>query len=381
MEPSEFSEGQARHLVHGERGWCFVPPPPPIDLVIPRGLILKDGDARGAVGELVGESRRLDAKLLVAPLRRREAVLSNVIEGTYTQVEDVLLGEATADSREAGVETTEVLRTIEAIEIGQHWLDEGRRLSTSMVLELHAALLRHARGEHRNPGVFRQKQVFLGSPGGNIEASRYVPPPWEQVRPLMDGLMDFAAGPPTYGPLLDAAVFHYQFEAIHPFEDGNGRLGRALIPLFLTARGILEKPVLYLGAHFAAHRDVYIELLGNVSKRAGWVAWFEFFLDGVFAEAREADRRLRQVDALFNKYRALVGQAARSAVPLLTLDFVIDRVYVSVPDIAAHTATTAPTARSAIGVLEEVGLLQTGPRIRGRQYWVAREVIDELYDL
>lgn len=381
MNITEFTEEQAKNLVQGEgAAWAFVPPPIPLDIPLSRTLILKDGDARGAVGELVGEARRLEASLLVAPLRRREAVLSNIIEGTYTQVEDVLLGEATAEAVGAGEETTEVLRTIEAIEIGQKWFDEGRLLSTSMILELHAALLRYARGERRNPGAFRKTQVYLGSQGGSIESARYVPPPWEQVRPLVDDLIQFASAP-TYGPLIDAALMHYQFEAIHPFEDGNGRLGRALIPLFLLGRGTLEKPILYLGAYFAAHRDTYIDLLANISKRGEWVPWIEFFLDGVISEAKDADQRLQRIDALVTKYRAAAAAVSRSTAPLLVLDYVIDRVYVSVSDVAKQIATSVPTARKAIGVLEAAEVLRPGPRLSGKQYWVAQEVIDELYEI
>jgi Fic family protein len=250
-----------------------------------------------------------------------------------------------------------------------------------MVLELHAALLRQGRGERRNPGQFRTIQVFLGTSGGQLKDARYVPPPWEQVRPLMDSLLAFATGQPTYGHLIDAALMHYQFEAVHPFEDGNGRLGRALIPLFLMSRAVMDKPILYLGAFFAAHRDTYIELLGRVSKRGDWVEWVEFFLDGVLSEARDADLRLRRVDSLATRYRNAAGSASRSAIPLLALDHVIDRVFVSIGDIARLTATTVPTARNAITVLEGLGILKLGPRIRGKQFWVAQEVIDELYQI
>lgn len=379
MDRADFSSAQQEHLVEIPGGVAFVPPPIPVNLALPRYLVLKNGDARGALGELVGQARRMEASLLVAPLRRREAVLSNVIEGTYTQVEDVLLGEAAGEVAKADVETTEVIQTVETIEIGQRWLEEERPLSVSLILELHAALLRHARGERRKPGEFRQVQVFLGSMGGTIESARYVPPPWEQVRPLVEDLVGFLAGPPTYGALVDAALMHYQFEAIHPFEDGNGRLGRALIPLFLTARGTTEKPMLYLGAFFAANRDQYIQLLGDVSKHGRWLDWIEFFLEGANDEATNANHRLRRVDHLLEKYRARIAAATRSASPLLALNLVIERVFVSVGDVATATGVSVPTARSAIGVLEEVGLLQHGPRVRGKQLWVAREVLDELY--
>lgn len=381
MDRKEFSPPQEQWLVDISGGIAFVPPVLPPDLALPRSLVLKDGDARGALGELVGQARRMEASLLVAPLRRREAVLSNVIEGTYTQVADVLLGEAAGVTPDSPSETTEVIRTVEAIELGQKWLEEGRPLGVGLILELHAALLRHSRGDSKHPGDLRRAQVFLGTAGGNLATARYVPPPAEQVRPLLENLASFTEAAPVYGALIDAAVAHYQFEAIHPFEDGNGRLGRALIPLFLMSRGVMERPVLYLGGYFAAHRDEYIELLGNVSKRGEWDAWIEFFLAGCVEESRGADLRLRRVEELVSKYRSRIQQSARSATPLIALEAVVERVYVSVSDIAGHTSTSVPTARHAIGTLEEVGLLRPGPRVRGKQFWVAQEVLDELYAL
>lgn len=381
MDRSQFTDAQVQFLVEIPGGFAFVPPALPPRIELPRSLLLSDGDARAAVGELVGQSRKMEAGLLIAPLRRREAVLSNVIEGTYTQVEDVLLGEATEGKRETPAEAIEVLRTLDAISLGQQWLLEGRPLSVGMVIELHALLLQSARGELRHPGEFRTKQVYLGAPGSALSEARYVPPPWEQVRPLMDGLMSFVEGGTTYGPLIDAALLHYQFEAIHPFEDGNGRLGRALISLYWLERKLMPQPLLYLGGFFAKNRDLYIERLAAVSRAGGWAAWIEFFISAVIAEARDAVMRLRRIEELVSKYRARASAASRSNVPLRAIESVVDRVYVSVGDVVAETSTSVPTAREAIRVLESIGLLQPGPRVQGKQYWVAAEVIDELYRL
>lgn len=381
MDRSQFTEAQRQFLVEVPGGCAFVPPRLPPQVELPRSLLLSDGDARAAVGELVGQSRKLDASLLIAPLRRREAVLSNVIEGTYTQVEDVLLGEATGGKRETPAEAIEVLKTLDAIALGQQWLTEGRSLSVGMILELHALLLQSARGAQRHPGEFRQKQVYLGAPGSALPDARYVPPPWEQVRPLMEDLFSFVAGGPVYGPLVDAALLHYQFEAIHPFEDGNGRLGRALISLYWLERKVLPQPLLYLGGFFAKNRDLYIERLSAVSRNDDWVGWIAFFISAVIAEARDAVARLRRIEDLVGKYRARASAASRSNVPLRAIDSVVDRVYVSVGDLVSETSTTPPTARDAIRVLEAIGLLRLGPRVQGKQYWVAEEVIDELYRL
>lgn len=381
MDRSQFTGTQSQFLVEIPGGHAFVPPALPPRLDVPRSLLLADGDARAAVGELVGQSRKIEASLLIAPLRRREAVLSNVIEGTYTQVEDVLLGEATEGRRETPAEAVEVLRTLDAISLGQQWLLEGRPLSVGMIVELHALLLRSARGELRHPGEFRTKQVYLGAPGSALSEARYVPPPWEQVRPLMEELITFVRSGPTYGPLIDAALLHYQFEAIHPFEDGNGRLGRALISLYWLERELMPQPLLYLGGFFAKNRDLYIERLAAVSRAGDWVSWLEFFISAVVAEARDALLRLRRIEELVSKYRARASAASRSNVPLRVIESVVDRVYVSVGDLVDETSASVPTAREAIRVLESIGLLQPGPRVQGKQYWVAAEVIEELYRL
>jgi len=381
MDLTSFTAEQADCLVTIPGGLAFVPPPLPPRLELSRELVLKDGDARGLIGELLGQSRRIEANLLIAPLRRREAILSNVIEGTYTQVEDVLLGEVTGERPETGAETVEVLKTIDAISLGQELLQSGRPLSSSMILELHALLLRSVRGEQRHPGEYRRVQVYLGSRAGGLSEARYVPPPPEQVRPLMDALVQFAGSGPVYGPLIDAALLHYQFEAIHPFEDGNGRLGRALIPLYWLQQGLFDEPVLYLGGYLAAHRQAYIDHLSRVSFANDWTAWVEFFLTAAAAEARDALRRLLRVEELMARYGTLVTAASRSSVPLCALETVFTRVYVSAGDIADATSASFPAARDAIRVLEGIGLLQPGPRLRGKQYWVASEIIDELYRL
>lgn len=380
MRPEDFSQEQAPHLMEIDRGWAFVPPPlPPADLELTREIAMADGNARGAIGELVGEARRIEASLLVNPLRRREALLSNVIEGTYTQVEDVLLGEVLAEDADPSPETTEVLRTSDAISLGQYWLEQGRELSPALVREIHGELMRHGRGAGRHPGEFRKVQVFIGNAGEKLEDARFVPPPASFVEPAMESLFRFIDTGPSFGPLIDAALVHYQFEAIHPFEDGNGRLGRALIALQLMAAGVLPKPILYLGAFFAANRDTYIALLNNVSRRGAWQPWIEFFLEGVTTEARDSIRRLEDVHELAQQYRQLARSQTRSNIPALAVEFALDRVFVSVPDIMEATGTTDPTSRAAIDVLVKIGMLVPGPRVRGRQYWVANEVIDRLY--
>jgi len=381
VDRSEFIGAQAESLVTIPGGWAFVPPPLPPELTISRELLRKEGEARHAVGELLGIARRTDPALLIAPLRRREAVLSNEIEGTYTQVEDVLLGEATGTLESATPGTVEVVRTLEAIQLGQQWLKEGRPLTTGMLLELHARLLHSSRGEGKHPGEFRMRQVYLGMAGASLDAARFVPPPFEQVRPLVDQLVTFATGERAYGPLIDAALIHYQFEAIHPFEDGNGRLGRALISLLWLNWGLLPEPVLYLGGYFAAARERYIDALGQVSKAGNWEGWVDFFLSAVIAESRDAVRRIERTETLIATYRDAAAAASRSHVPVRAVDTVVERVFVCVADIVAACAVSIPAARDAIRALVRAGVLQQGPRLHGRQYWVAEEVLRILYDL
>lgn len=382
MKRTEFSVPRQSHLLDiGDGLVAFLPPPLPPPIEFPRAVYMADGNARAAIGELVAGARRVqNLSLILGPLRQREAVLSSRIEGIETEVAEIVLRDAVQDAMPVSADQTEALRYLEALDEGHAWLSEGRPLSLSLLRGLHATLLRQGRGERRHPGEFRMAQVFIGNREQGVEAARFVPPPPEQVPPAAEALMRFVTGAPVFGPLIDAALAHYQFEAIHPFEDGNGRLGRLLIPLQLVSRGVLDRPLVYLSAYFESHREQYMAGLQAVSTEGAWQEWVLFFLAAIEHAARDTDSRVRRIEELRAGYRARLASASKSTVPLLVLDDVLEKVYVSAPDVQRFGGVSAPTARATLAVLAKAGVIEPGPRLRGAQYWVARELLAEAYE-
>jgi Fic family protein len=211
-----------------------------------------------------------------------------------------------------------------------------------------------------------------------MASARFVPPPPEQVPPLVDNLFGSVDGASVYGPLTDCAIFHYQFETIHPFEDGNGRIGRLLIPLLLQSASVLDRPVLYLSPYLEHHRDAYMDLLWNVSARSDWSAWILFFLEAVHAQSNDSTSRIRRIVDLHRRYEDRVRTASKTA--MLAVDYVMEHPYITVRQIEEYTGTTSPTAKAAIDTLTDLGILSPRGRTRGRYVWVAEELLREVYE-
>jgi Fic family protein len=234
-----------------------------------------------------------------------------------------------------------------------------------------------ARGDHATPGEFRKTQTWNGAPGASLNEAQFVPPPVEEMQEsLADWEKFLNAKPPTMPALVQAAVIHYQFEAIHPFLDGNGRVGRLLLTLFLAERKILPEPLLYVSAFFERYRSEYYDLLMGVSARGEWAAWIAFFLRAVRTQAREAISRVERILALREQYRERVmkkkGKGSASLVKLVEELFVMPATTIASASLAL--GTTPPAAQNTVEKLVELGILSevTG-RQRGRLY-IAREV-------
>jgi Fic family protein len=362
-------------------GLAFVPRALPPDIPISRDLLLATERARAAVGELTGQARLVrNLNLIIRPLARREAVLSSRIEGTQTEIRELLLQEAEPTPPAEATDVHEVLNYLDTIELAQQWFADGRPLDKSLIKELHARLMLGVRGEDRHPGAIRASEVYIGNRALGFRGARFVPPPVEHVEPLLDNLIAFALGPDAYGALIDCALAHYQFETIHPFEDGNGRLGRLLIALQLIERRAIDRPLLYLGPYFLEHDADYRDGLLAVSTQGAWTEWIMFFLEAVRASAADARRRVERVLALRDHYQEQIIAGSNSKVPAVALELVMDRVFVSVRDVERFTHTTYPTARAAIDTLTELGILVPHGRVRGRQLWRADELLREVYE-
>ncbi len=354
----------------GERVRAFVPPPlppePPIQL---DGLLNRLGAADRAIGRLDGINTLLpDKALFLYMYVRKEAVLSSQIEGTQSTLSDLLRFESEAASGAPIDDIREVSNYVDAMMYGLERL-HSLPLSLRLIREMHAKLLRSGRGGSQNPGQFRTSQNWIG--GTRPGNATYVPPPVNELMPCLGALEKFIhAETPHIPPLIKAALVHVQFESIHPFLDGNGRLGRLLIALYLCSQKILQEPLLYLSLYFKVRRADYYRLLQEVREQGAWEAWLEFFLDGVAETANQAfDNALRIVE-LFKADRERIAAAGERAGSALRLhELMQTSPFLTATAAAERTKLTAPTVNAALESLRTLGIVSevTG-RKRGRVY-------------
>lgn len=381
MLQADFGASSPGTLVDiSEGGLAFIPNPIPPEVKFTRELLVAAEAARGAVGELVGHARLIaNVDLVVQALARREAVLSSKLEGTHTTVVEVLMHEAAGGPSLEDSDLHEVLNYLRTIELATSWLAEGRRVGPPFVADLHARLLQGVRGADRNPGGLRRKNVFIGDRVRGLAGARFVPPPVEHVEPLIEDLFNFTRNGTTFGPMIDCAIAHYQFETIHPFEDGNGRLGRLLIPLHLMDWGVLDRPLLYLGPYLEEHADEYRDGLLRVSQSGDWSSWLVFFLGAIHHAALDGLARASRIVELQRDYRMRVSAELNSRYVLPALEAVFESVVVSVSQIEEATHATAPTAKKLIDAFTDLGILRLAHRQSGKQFWIASELLDEAY--
>ncbi len=341
----------------GEKARAFVPnplpPEPPLSVDGEMGTLLDA--ASTALGRLDGISSLLpDPRLFLYTYIRKEAVLSSQIEGTQSSLSDLLRHEV--DGTPAGLmgDVTEVSCYVDAMQHGLELLKSGQPLSLRMMQEIHACLLSHGRGSKKQPGEFKRSQNWIG--GSRPGNAHFVPPPPELTFECMGALEKFIHNDPVITrPLLKAALAHVQFETIHPFLDGNGRLGRLLITFILCAEGVLSQPLLYLSLHFKQHRDRYYELLQEVRLTGNWEAWLRFFLTGVIETSQEAVTNARRLLELFQKDRLSLQAEAASVLRLheaLQLQPIL-----SGTKAAELIQASAPTVNGAFRKLESLGIV------------------------
>jgi Fic family protein len=326
-----------------------------------------------AVGRLAGEGRRLpNPHLLIRPFLRREAVLSSRIEGTQATLGELLASEAGAAVARSPADLREVGNYVVALEYGAGRLAK-LPLSLRLVRELHERLMRGVRGDAATPGEFRRSQNWIGPPGATPASATFVPPPPDQLSECLGAWESFlhdAALP----PLVHAALAHAQFEAIHPFLDGNGRVGRLLITLSLIARGALPSPLLYLSAFFEATREEYYARLLGVTQRGEWEEWLSYFLAGAATQAEDASDRVQRIDALLVRWRGLLARTT-SRLPDRALDLLAENPFWTVNKMAARLEVAFTSAQRAIDRLESSGIVaRTGEARRNRVY-CAREIL------
>ncbi len=353
--------------VGGESYQAYLPAPLPPDppLVFDGALLQWLEKANRAIGRLDGISDGLpDSHLFLYQYVRKEALLSSQIEGTQSSFSDLLLFEMDEAPGVPLDDVREVSNYIAAMHHGLERLGAGFPLSLRLLREIHAILLKHGRGAHKQPGEFRRSQNWLGGsrPGNAV----FVPPPPEYLMDCLDPFERFLhdeAGPMPV--LLKASLAHVQFETIHPFLDGNGRLGRLLITLILINEGVLREPLLYLSLYFKTHRSDYYDHLQRVRLQGDWEGWLRFFLQGVFETAQQAVESTRTLLELFQQDRERIEGLGRIAGSCLQLHQRLQqKAIVNIPDSARELAINRTTISNCIRRLQELGIVReiTGQR-------------------
>ena len=289
---------------------------------------------------------------------RKEAVLSSQIEGTQSSLQDLLAAEAQLFEQTLPREVDEVINYVRAMNHGLARLAE-LPVSVRLIREIHAELMRGVRGGRLQPGELRTSQNWIGPAGCTLNTAPFVPPPHHAVSAALGDLENFLHASDDLPPLVKIALAHVQFETIHPFLDGNGRVGRLLITFLLTERGVLHKPVLYLSDYFKQHRQTYYEHLQAVRDQGAWEAWLAFFLRGVIEVAGEAAETARRIPQLREQHRAAItaqlGRAAGNGHKVL--ESLFDRPIVAVNDVQKMTGTTYAAANSLVSRLVKLGVL------------------------
>jgi len=355
----------------GEAVRAFVPAPlppePPLDLTPLLPLLDR---ANQALGRLDGASSLLpDTAFFLFLYVQKEALLSSQIEGTQSSLSDLLLFENDGVPGVPLDDVQEVSHYVAAMQHGLTRLREGFPISLRLIREIHGVLLSGGRGAEKQPGEFRRSQNWIG--GTRPGNATFVPPPPQELDAALDRLEKFLHDETTQLPLLvQLSLIHVQFETIHPFLDGNGRIGRLMITLLLCAKGALHEPLLYLSLYFKTNRSRYYELLQKVRVEGVWEEWIEFFLEGTAVTAAQAADCAARLVHLFAEDRRRIqglGRAASSA--LRVHEYMQKKPLVSIPKAAKSLGLTTPTVASALHELEALGIVkETTGRQRGRIY-------------
>ncbi len=345
-----------------------LPPVPPLRYDNELNVLLER--AMGALGRLDGVSSVLpDPDLFLFMFVRKEAVLSSQIEGTQSSLTDLIEFENLKKTKSSIDDVKEVSNYVKAMDYGVKRVKK-LPISSRLLREMHKILIKGTRGGQKSPGEFRRSQNWVG--GSKPLNARFVPPPHQEILNCMGDLEKFLNDPDNPMPIIiKAGLAHIQFETIHPFLDGNGRIGRLLITLILLSEKLLERPLLYLSLFFKKHRDEYYDRLNTVRTEGDWEGWIKFYLNGVYEVSREAVKSARSIINLKTKHSAQVGnlrKASDSALKLLELLY--KNPIQTVGSVSKSLKLSAPSSRKAIYNLINLGILSeiTGKK-RDREYW------------
>jgi Fic family protein len=376
---SPISPGSLVKVQTPDPDWAFVPHKIPRNWALPTDLYSKLVTAREKLARLDGAGRYMPASsLLLRPLQQREAITSSRLEGTFATAEELLAYGLEPKNPTSPADPVnswkEVFNYDKALQQGQKLLKK-LPLSNRVIKELHNVLLSGVRGANANPGEFRRHQVHIGS------TRRFVPTPPEQIDSLMKDVEEYMNDDTdTLDPLIRSFLAHYQFEAIHPFADGNGRVGRLLLSLMVHITCELQQPWLYLSPYFEQHKDEYIESLFNVSTKGDWRNWVNICLNATIAETQEAMEKIDQLLELKRKYEERIHESKGSNIRLMRiLETLLASPMITVPSVQRSCKITFPTAQSDVEKLVAMGILVKSNLDRKPQYYIARQIFSVAY--
>lgn len=370
MRDSDFTSqapGRLVRTIANQQAFVPAPLPPQIDL---NEIAIPMANAMQAIGELKGACRRLsNPYILISPLQRREALTSSAMEGTFTTADDLALAEVGIE-RDHDDATREVRNYLRALNDSLTMLDQ-LPICHRVITNAHRILLSglsSARGAQKRHGEYKVDQNWIG--GRLIENARFVPPPPAETQTCMDDVEAYINREQSPFPtaLMDLALVHYQVETIHPFADGNGRVGRMLVSIMAVKSGLLDLPVLYISPALEHDKDKYIDLLFAVSTKGDWVSWLNFFFDKVFEACRETVNTIDRVIDLQDKYRKRAGVAARSANAISLVDRLFVKPAVTINAAATELGVTYQAAKKTIDKLVDLGIIHEVTDIYPKTY-------------
>jgi Fic family protein len=381
MQPSDFTQRKSGRLVKHQRGyWAFIPNPLPPTLELTWELAAEISAADRSLSELAGIARTLpNPHLLIRPFMSREAVLSSRIEGTQASLSDLFYFEAAQTPPKPESDVREVRNYVHALEHGLKRLEE-LPVSLRLIREMHQELMHGVRGGHMTPGEFRRSQNWIGPANCTLNEAKFVPPPPEDMIDALGEMEKFWHAPSKLPLVVRLALIHYQFEAVHPFLDGNGRIDRLLLILLLCADKTLPQPILYLSAYFEKNRAEYYRLLLAVSEDGRWEEWIAFFLRGVAEQSQDAIKRSGKLLALWHQYRKRL-QSVRSSALLLTLvDELFNRPFLTFSQAKDVLNVTFRSAQMNVQKLIDAKILEELPGRKYGRIFMAREILTILED-
>jgi Fic family protein len=374
---ADFETSPAGHLVptlYNKRAFVPHPLPPQLDL---GRIAVSLSKAMQAIGELKGACRRLsNPYILIRPLQRSEALTSSAMEGTFTTDEELLLADSGLQTRQSD-ETREVNNYIRALSAALHAVHD-EPITNRRLREAHETLLSGLsgpRGANKLPGQFKRDQNMIG--GLTLQTARFIPPPPQQTLDCMSDLERFINEPDGQNstPLIDIGLAHYQFETIHPFADGNGRVGRMLISLMAVKSGLLDAPTLYLSPVIEGRKDEYIDLMYDVSSQGAWENWLRFFFEVVSESCTVTIVTIDRLLKLQEDYRRLVAETVRSANAMALIDMLFETPVVTAKDVAERLNLTDPGARRLLARFCDMDLLFEYTGVYPRAY-LAHGIVD-----